>query len=61
MIRIFIHGGPLPIQRIVLKNNAVELGDRTWNKNKRFGHRRTLMEEAQEVKAFCCRAALAMH
>ena len=26
------------------KNNAVELGNRTWNKNKRFGHRRTLIE-----------------
>lgn len=25
-------------------NNAFELGDRTWNKNKRFGHRRTLIE-----------------
>jgi hypothetical protein len=43
------------------KNNAVELGDRTWNKNKRFGQRRALTEEAQEVKASCCHAALAMH
>lgn len=48
-------------------NNAHELGDRKWNQgnlsfgNGGFGHRRTLMEEAQEVKAFCCRAALAMH
>ena len=33
------------------KNNAVELGDRTWNKNKKFGQRRALVEEAQEVKA----------
>ena len=33
------------------KNNAVELGDRTWNKDKRFGSRRALIEEAQEVKA----------
>ena len=32
-------------------NNAYELGSRTWNKDKRFGHRRSLMEEAQEVKA----------
>ncbi len=38
-------------------NNAFELGKRTWNKgNKRygeggFGHRRALMEEAQEVKS----------
>lgn len=32
-------------------NNAFELGDRTWNKNKRFGQRRALTEEAQEVKA----------
>lgn len=43
------------------KNNAVELGDRTWNKNGRFGKRRALIEEAQEVKASCCHAALAMH
>jgi hypothetical protein len=48
-------------------NNAHELGDRKWNQRNLsfgeggFGHRRTLMEEAQEVKAFCCRAALAMH
>jgi len=39
-------------------NNAHELGDRMWNQgnlsfgNGGFGHRRTLMEEAQEVKAF---------
>ena len=39
-------------------NNAHELGDRKWNQgnlsfgNGGFGHRRTLMEEAQEVKAF---------
>ena len=33
------------------KNNAVELGNRTWNKDKRFGSRRALIEEAQEVKA----------
>lgn len=32
-------------------NNAVELGDRTWNKDKTFGKRRALVEEAQEVKA----------
>lgn len=33
-------------------NNAFELGDRTWNKmNKKFGNRRALVEEAQEVKA----------
>ncbi len=32
-------------------NNAYELGSRTWNGNNvRFGHRRSLMEEAQEVK-----------
>lgn len=34
------------------KNNAVELGDRTWNKDKKFGGRRALVEEAQEVKAW---------
>ena len=34
------------------KNNAVELGDRTWNKDKTFGQRRALVEEAQEVKAW---------
>lgn len=33
------------------KNNAVELGNRMWNKDKRFGSRRALIEEAQEVKA----------
>jgi hypothetical protein len=33
------------------KNNAVELGDRTWNKERKFGQRRALVEEAQEVKA----------
>ena len=33
------------------KNNAVEFGDRTWNKDKKFGGRRALVEEAQEVKA----------
>ena len=38
-------------------SNAVELGDRTWNSVDsngvaRFGHRRALIEEAQEVKAF---------
>lgn len=33
-------------------NNAYELGSRTWNRNnERLGHRRSLMEEAQEVKA----------
>ena len=38
-------------------NNAYELADRTWNKGNKpfhqggFGHRRALMEEAQEVKA----------
>ena len=32
-------------------NNAKELGLRTWNKDKKFGKRRTLVEEAQEVKA----------
>ena len=38
-------------------NNAHELGDRKWNQGNLsfgeggFGHRRTLMEEAQEVKA----------
>lgn len=32
-------------------NNARELGDRTWNKDKTFGQRRALVEEAQEVKA----------
>ena len=31
--------------------NAVELGDRTWNKDGKFGKRRALVEEAQEVKA----------
>lgn len=35
--------------------NAVELGDRTWNRaengTSKFGHRRALVEEAQEVKA----------
>ena len=33
-------------------NNAHELGDRTWNKDKTFGQRRALVEEAQEVKAW---------
>ena len=33
------------------KNNAVELGNRTWNKDGNFGQRRALVEEAQEVKA----------
>ena len=33
------------------KNNAYELGDRTWNKDGKFGRRRALIEEAQEVKA----------
>ena len=39
-------------------NNAHELGDRKWNQKNLpfgkggFGHRRTLMEEAQEVKAW---------
>lgn len=33
------------------KNNAVELGNRIWNKNETFGQRRALVEEAQEVKA----------
>ncbi|MDD5942654.1 hypothetical protein [Fibrobacter sp.] len=33
------------------KNNAVELGNRTWNKEGKFGQRRALVEEAQEVKA----------
>lgn len=32
-------------------NNAKELGLRTWNKEKKFGQRRAMMEEAQEVKA----------
>ena len=33
-------------------NNAKELGQRTWNKdNEKFGQRRALIEEAQEVKA----------
>ena len=32
--------------------NAIELGDRTWNKDKKFGKRRALVEEAQEVKAW---------
>ena len=32
--------------------NAIELGDRTWNKDGKFGDRRALVEEAQEVKAF---------
>ncbi len=32
------------------RNNAVELGDRTWNKDGKFGRRRALVEEAQEVK-----------
>ena len=32
--------------------NAFELGDRTWNKDKTFGQRRALVEEAQEVKAW---------
>jgi hypothetical protein len=40
-------------------NNAVELGKRSWHMTG-FEHRRAMMEEAQEVKAFCCRAALAM-
>ena len=35
------------------KNNAYELGDRTWKMiNDKFKHRRSLVEEAQEVKAF---------
>ena len=33
-------------------NNAYELGNRTWNKEGKFGQRRAMMEEAQEVKAF---------
>ncbi len=33
-------------------NNAYELGNRTWNKEGKFGKRRSLMEEAQEVKSF---------
>ena len=41
-------------------NNAVELGKRSWHMTG-FEHRRAMMEEAQEVKVFCCRAALAMH
>ena len=32
-------------------NNAYELGYRSWNKNGKFGRRRALFEEAQEVKA----------
>lgn len=32
-------------------NNAYELGNRTWNKEGKFGQRRALAEEAQEVKA----------
>ncbi|WP_198950984.1 PGAP1-like alpha/beta domain-containing protein [Fibrobacter intestinalis] len=31
--------------------NAVELGNRTWNGDGKFGKRRALVEEAQEVKA----------
>ena len=43
-------------------NNAFELGNRTWNKkNEKFGNRRALVEETQEVKVSCCHAALAMH
>lgn len=41
------------------KNNAIELGDRSWfipywskNKDTIYRHRRALVEEAQEVKAF---------
>lgn len=30
--------------------NAIELGNRTWNKEGKFGKRRSLVEEAQEVK-----------
>ncbi len=32
-------------------NNAYELGYRSWNKSGKFGRRRALFEEAQEVKA----------
>lgn len=32
-------------------NNAYELGNRPWNKEGKFGQRRAMMEEAQEVKA----------
>ena len=32
-------------------NNAHELGDRTWNESGKYGRRRALVEEAQEVKA----------
>lgn len=33
-------------------NNAYEMGDRTWSlKDSKFKHRRTLFEEAQEVKS----------
>jgi hypothetical protein len=31
--------------------NAIELGNRTWNADGKFGGRRALVEEAQEVKA----------
>ena len=33
-------------------NNAVELGKRSWRMADKFVHRRAMMEEAQEVKAF---------
>ena len=42
-------------------NNARELGYRQWNSDGTYGKRRALIEDAQEVKASCCHAALAMH
>ncbi len=46
-------------------NNAYEMADRTWNMAEKgvseFGKRRSLFEEAQEVRASCCHVALAMH
>ncbi len=32
-------------------NNAYELGDRTWNESGKYGRRRALVEETQEVKS----------
>lgn len=32
-------------------NNAYELGDRTWNESGKYGWRRALVEETQEVKS----------
>ena len=46
----------------LMLNNAHEMGDRMWNAktngSSKFGQRRALFEEAQEVKASCCHAAL---